>query len=608
MTYDDLTKEDFLQSDWDKVIVESDEKECYSYSSRFGAKARELDQSGKSKEAKIFALLRDITSLHMKLDSPEEPFGPMLVLRDRRSAIIDDFDESQLGLLNQIVAYVTDAELRARIADILWLRKRDYRMAELAVSAYMESALLLEHPEHWTATTDRIERALQLATMLGRNAKFFSVVTDHIESVLTKYNGEDPLYLSAKLMELLQERKLGNSTENAARAEKLATRAESSHDWDKARTYWRIKARWHYMDKQEDKARSARILEAETYVSQAEDALNAEQPVYLIASTHLQSAMEAYRQVGNVSDRINGLHQKLLTIQQQATSQLVSHSSKTDITDMVMSAIEQVKGKELQESLIRLATINRSSSVEKLRAQAEEYRDRFLFQSLFPRVFLNAMGRVIARQPNDPKESILADMYSNASYARLVAVRGLIEPARQQIVAEHYVRINDILPFLYHNPFVLPGREPIIARGIHSGLLGDILTAVHFLIPQIEASIRYILSQLRVITSGLDDEGIQDEFNLNRLLSASEFSGPLAKTIGDDFVFDLRGLLVERFGANLRNDMAHGLIDHDTFYSDPGYYFWWLSLRFYLLPKIAIIADTESEASREPSVTDQKDA
>ena len=108
---------------------------------------------------------------------------------------------------------------------------------------------------------------------------------------------------------------------------------------------------------------------------------------------------------------------------------------------------------------------------------------------------------------------------------------------------------------------------------------------------------RYTLSQLKVITSGLDDEGIQDEFNLNRLLSASEFTESLGKVIGEDFIFDLRGLLVERFGANLRNDMAHGLIGHDEFYSTPGCYLWWLALRFYLWPKIA----AQANADRQPT-------
>jgi hypothetical protein len=116
---------------------------------------------------------------------------------------------------------------------------------------------------------------------------------------------------------------------------------------------------------------------------------------------------------------------------------------------------------------------------------------------------------------------------------------------------------------------------------LDAGLKGDFLTAVHFLIPQIEASVRYILAHVGVITSGLDDDGIQDEYNLNRMLTASEYRIPLAKILGEDFVFDLRGLLVERFGANLRNDMAHGLIDHDAFFSESGCYLWASTLKLY---------------------------
>jgi hypothetical protein len=214
-------------------------------------------------------------------------------------------------------------------------------------------------------------------------------------------------------------------------------------------------------------------------------------------------------------------------------------------------------------------------------------------QSLFPRVYLNAMGKVIARQPTNPEESLQADMFGNASMSRLIHVQALVEPARQQINLEHNIRADDFLPFIYNNPLVPAGREYIIARGLYAGMHGDFLTAVHFLIPQMEASIRYILAQMGLISSGFDDDGIQDEYSLNRLLSASEFSEPLSKALGEDFAFDLRGLLVERFGANLRNDMAHGLIDHDSFYSPQGCYLWWLTLRLYSLPTVARLRKDE---------------
>jgi hypothetical protein len=40
----------------------------------------------------------------------------------------------------------------------------------------------------------------------------------------------------------------------------------------------------------------------------------------------------------------------------------------------------------------------------------------------------------------------------------------------------------------------------------------------------------------------------------------------------------LRGILIERFGYNLRNDMAHGLMDEGGFYDVSSIYLWWLSI------------------------------
>ena len=104
------------------------------------------------------------------------------------------------------------------------------------------------------------------------------------------------------------------------------------------------------------------------------------------------------------------------------------------------------------------------------------------------------------------------------------------------------------------------------------------------LIPQIEDSIRAVLIAHGIVPSSFYDSGVQDEYNLNKLLTNPKFAEPLKRIFGEDFIFELRGVLIERFGSNLRNDLAHGLIGHSAFYSSPAVYFWWLSLRFYLLP------------------------
>ena len=602
---DDLTKEDFFNAGWQDIISACEDKECAYYSSRFTARAREAEETGDTKAQRVLMLLSSVTSMYLKLDSPEEPFGPMMVFHDRRTAIADDFDDNQLKLLGEVVADIEDPELRARVADVLWFRGRDYRMAELAVTSYLESAKRLEDPENWVATADRMDRAIQMATMLGRNSRLFKTVTEYIESVLDKYNGEDPRFLSAKLMGLLLERRVGDPAKYAALAGKLASRADSAGDWHRAREYWEIKAKWHFLGKEPELAREARLAEAETYVKQAQSHLTGKPPGNLMAAGFMQQAIEAFRRVEGTKERVEELHKALLEYQQKSVSEMASYSSSVDISELVQAAINHVKGKSLLDALMGLAMLGDPPKMAGLRAQAEEHREKYVFQKLFPRVFLNAMGRVIARQPQDDEESLQADMYSDASHFRMIHVQGLVEPARQQINSEHNIRVRDFLPLVSNHPFVPRGRELIVARGLFAGQQGDFLIAVHLLIPQLEESVRYILFHLGVITSGMDDDGIQDEFNLNKMLSASEYSVPLSNFLGEDFVFDMRGLLVERFGANLRNNMAHGLLTHDSFYSPSGCYLWWLALRLYSLPVLAnlrrerqageVAASTESD-------------
>lgn len=602
-----LTNNDFAQSGWEQVIASCSDQECNNYHPHFWKRARQAKDANDPINEEIFRLLGDICSLHLRLDSPERPFGPLMSSSTGRTAIPEDFNEDQTRFLADIVAELPDADLRARIADVLWVLKRNYKMAELAVSSYLESARLLEDPAQWVATNERIERALQLARLMGRNAHGYQIVIRYIEDVLSRLKEDDPVFLSARMMSLLQECRTGDPSKYAALSEKLALRAESERDWERARTYWEIQSKWHRLANDKEEDRRARLRSAETYVTQAESHLAGTPPSYMLASTFMQKAIEAYRGVGRSSDRIQQLHAILLEYQERSTSELRSYSSSVDITDAVSLAIEQVKGKSLLDALLNLSMIPGPLKRTKIRLQAEENRKKYVLQSLFPKVYMNALGRVIARQPIDEEESLMADMYALANHYHSIHVQAIIEPARRQVISEHNIRIGDFVGLLSNHRLIPPGREMTVARGLHAGLHGDFLVSTHLLIPQIEESIRYLLSQAGVIVSSLDDSGIQEEIDLNRTLCSSNYTEPLSKLLNEDLVFELRGLLVERFGANLRNDMAHGLLDHDSFYSPSSSYLWWLTLHLYSFPVLARIKLNQSKRSDEHLTSTEQD-
>jgi hypothetical protein len=220
-------------------------------------------------------------------------------------------------------------------------------------------------------------------------------------------------------------------------------------------------------------------------------------------------------------------------------------------------------------------------------------------------------GRTVGRRPpvllngaDLNAQAIEAEMFRSATWYHLLHAINWVEAARQQFCLEHNIRVQDLLPLVSNNPFVPSGREMIYARGFHAGLTGDTLVATHLLIPQMENSIRTLLIRQGYITSSLDKESIQDEFPLNKILH--DYQDELVKMFGEDIVFDLRGLLVERFGSNLRNEGAHGLMDYEEFLTPQAVYLWWLALRLCCTMVLPQIRQAQEEQRKEQKIDENE--
>jgi hypothetical protein len=232
--------------------------------------------------------------------------------------------------------------------------------------------------------------------------------------------------------------------------------------------------------------------------------------------------------------------------------------------------------------------ITEPPSKPRLSAQADEHAKEFPFQHLIEMAPVDDAGRVIARRTSrfidEPEKAVAAkktDMLRLAGDERQLKTLARIALARQVFENEHAVRADDFHTIKRDNPFVPPEREGIFARGLHAGLIGDFAVASHLLFPQIEAKLRQSVEQRGGIVSTIDEvRGIQELEDLNKLLYRED----IADIFDEDTVFDLQGLLVEQFGSNLRNRLAHGLLQDDELFMPEIYYLWWLVLRFCCWP------------------------
>lgn len=590
-----LNLEDFHQVNWQKIIEKTEHKEYGVYSRRFfnAAKAVKADNQV---EGSVYEFLGHIASPMLNANSDDNVFSASVILPDgSRSAIPKDFNKEQLILIKELVPTIQDAELKARMADILWEVNRNFQMAQVAVNSYLDSAKRLEDPQQWFLPFERIQRAFCIAVSIGKDNHFLTNVIAYIKELLDKYKAEDPLYFSAKLMKILQKQRLGDCSKYAQLSEKAALSSEQSQQWDRAREYWEVTATWYVIAKDTEHRKLIQENIAESYVKQANIAISSPSPSYILITECLQKAIEAYRRIAGTKERREKLHKLLLEYQPKCVSEMRRFSQEIDTSHIAENVMAQVKGKNFKQAIIQLVLMGCSPSVESLKLQLQELIRDYPLQYLMPQKLYNRSGKLVAQKPsvisNDPDVSETAfqsSMQKEAQFHKIAQVEALIEPARYQINLEHNVSIDDFTFIVLNNPFIPPQREIIYARGFLAGLKGDFLVSTHLLVPQIEHSIRFLLERQGCIVSSLDDRGIQDEHNINVLIHRPE----LIEILGEDIVFDLKGLLVHRFGNNLRNHMAHGLMNYSEFFSDFNSYLWWLTLRLCCLPIIQFNSDS----------------
>jgi hypothetical protein len=473
-------------------------------------------------------------------------------------------------------------------------------MAVLAVRSYLESARKLEDAEGGgLGNADRLRRARDLAASLGHGQReLYEEVLRQVGEAVDRVDESDVDFRVVRLLEILARSNPKDLSALVQASGRLAAKAEELARWPAERRLRELEAEFHEAVGQPENAQAARATAAETHVKEAEDSLARTGGGYLAAAHHLKRAAEALRRIGGMGERADELHKRLLDYGRRGMAEMETHSAGTDLTDCARQAETHVAGKELPDALLALASVVLPTEVDALRQTVENQFKQFIGMSLMPIQMVNERGMTIGVTPSTAPEGmsgeelrVLAEMYSQVCHVHYpVSVQGVIEPAKRVILREHRVTPDAFFDFVAHNPIVPRGRELLFARGLSAWMYGDMLVATHLLVPQLENSLRLLLERAGARTTTLGPGGLQQDRTLGSVLAASE----LEKVFGQNVLFDLRCLLIERFGANLRNLVSHGLADYTSVYSAPASYLCWLVLHLCAVP-ILLRAKEEKE-------------
>lgn len=572
------------------VIQRSDDFDCFYYSSTLRQKSQEENLGALIRE--MLSILSAVASYHFTYEDDTEPYGPMMQTREGRSPIPSDLPENDLARLNEVVAHITPSLLQARIFDVLWLRLRDLAHAESAINTFLYCADAVFDIEQWTHSAECAERALRLAALFRRkNPELAQQVADKWLAWLVENADIDKRFLTARAINLLLKFDYGDAEELLAYAKKIAQIAEADGDHHRSEEYWSLAVSAARKAKNSDEANSAQVALAETYVLNA----RAAQGAPMRAAHWMQQAVEAYKVVPNSRNRREELYTELLEVQKTSLGQLGKIEVPFDISEIITKTVQVIEGEELKDAIFKFAfVIACIPDYDRLAEQAEELARNHPLSHMFGSIHLDGEGKVIAKTPGSFGEFGKAsshEVYRLAQLAHLTTVMGCILPAADIIRAEHSLSLTDFESIAVNNPFVAPGQERMWAQGLYAGMKGDYEVALPILVPILENSLRHVLKQEGVRVSTLNTYGVQEEIRIGAILDHEV----TLRILGHDSVMDLRGLLIERTYANLRNVISHGLGSVDTYYSPPAVYLWWLSFRLFITPFAKNIVKPENE-------------
>jgi len=578
----DLNKilvETLASIDLDGLLDTASNRECNDYVTVFNQAAKDANWSSEQQECLGF--LSAVCQMVLRSDSPGEPYGPLFVMDGHRSYVPADFQRDMLqGLLEWALA-IKDAELRSRLLDIIWIQTRSFPAAQAAIDAYIDSAIQLEHPDKWTSCHTRLERALRLAASLGRaNVQILKKPLEAIEAMLARHQGTDPLYLSQRLSELLLEFKHGDANLfgdwNAAGAQKALAEGDN---W-RAQTYFLTAANCYRVAGDIDAQVKMQMEAAESLVKESKHAAEIRGDL-LAAAGVLADAVEAMRQVKGGKPRSEELHEELLVLQEKALEQMGEVSTEIDCTDLVNRALASIQGKPRRDALTIFLGCLKRPSIEGLKEKVFDSAKQSPLQAIIGATVANGRGKTVAKvssledsNGNISHPGLRYRMFKVAQQERMLYVQAVINPMRIELSATHSITRQDVFDMIRHCPW-LRGHEESAARAIVAGFDGDMMLVTHMVPPQFEALIRQAVEGAGGITSSMDAEGIQLEKTLNQLLDMPEAE----RVFGVNGVFELQDLLSDTLGANLRNEVAHGLMDDERMFSGDVLYLWWLFFR-----------------------------
>jgi hypothetical protein len=291
--------------DIEAPLTELEDRCCEYYDNAYFQAAKKAEDPATSA---LLQSLGIICSFYPQYGNSPEPYRAAIIDGNRRSTVPGDLTDEDIQTVQALLPLAKDAALRARLADVLWLRKKSaHEAGRGAVDDYLAAARRLLKPRGWTHSVELFQRALQLGMRLGRKNEAYELAQKAVLETVEHPLARTEPFFASYFLPLVRSFRIGEPNKMADVAKLQAELALSANDQRRQRIYLLLEADFCHLAGDLDRETETRLRAAETYVKEAEENVKRSPPSYFAASDCLAKAIEALRQAHAPRERIRRL-------------------------------------------------------------------------------------------------------------------------------------------------------------------------------------------------------------------------------------------------------------------------------------------------------------
>lgn len=521
----------------------------------------------------LFDILRNISSFRVEILDSEVKFHPTIIVpNEQRLFSIDDITENDYEILKDVDLLKVPIILRVLIADILWTQKKEFEASKIAAKSYWELFQLWYNEESSVRIIDMVKRAVCISMQTKQDVLYYEICSWFNNFFTSERVYNKPLF-TLRVMEFFSGQKNYDTSAFLSILDGIIY--ENNDNILIVKQAYKLKTKCLYKLKKKEEATNNNLALAKYYIDFAEKILQKNIQDAITAADYFQKAIMLYRSNGE-SQQAEIVHKRLVEIQKEIPKIMIPISVKLDTNNIIRKIQVIFDGLTFEESIIRLTQIIAFYKRDDIKNSVIEDYNSDPLSHMFSTNLINATGQtILSLQPLDindiEKDQDLLELHMHHNALKKQKIIGDICIKNVlQLIREKFIIDNSMLEFLVTNNAIIPkGRERIFQNAIGMFLRGEYYEAMHILAPQTENLFRNIAREVGGLTVTLENDGSSMEKVLSSIFNLPE----ILDCYDNDILFLFKGLLNEQAGANIRNEIAHGIIDEARCASGACLYF-----------------------------------